>query len=236
MTTLFALSLDPKALLESGSYLLLFTIIFAESGMLVGFFLPGDSLLFTAGAIAGGALSKQVDIDLNIFLVCLGCCAAAIIGDQVGFMIGSRAGRSLLERDRGFILKKETLDKAVARTEEFFEHYGAKAIILARFVPVVRTFVPPVAGVSKMHYGTFVRFNVIGGAIWGIGIPLLGYYFGKIPFIQEHYEISLLAIVGISFLPIIWEGYKHWSAAKARKATQSSGEPVQETDTSAGRR
>jgi membrane-associated protein len=204
--------LDPKELLKGGGYVLLFFIVFAESGLLVGFFLPGDSLLFTAGVLAtGGALSQKLGVDFNIFVVMLGCFAMAVVGDQVGYLIGSKAGPRLFNRPDSRLFKQEHVDKA----EEFFERYGSKAIILARFVPVIRTFVPTVAGVSRMDYGRFLRFNLIGGAIWGAGIPALGYFFGQIDFVEKNLELTLIAVVGISVLPIAFE---IWKARKERRA------------------
>lgn len=212
MLSILALEfLDPEKLLRSGSYLLLFAIIFAESGLLVGFFLPGDSLLFTAGAIAGGALvAKYPDFHLNIIVVCLGCFVAAVAGDQVGYLIGSKAGPKIFDRPDSRLFKREYVDKA----EAFFETYGAKAIVLARFVPVVRTFVPTVAGVSRMNYERFLRFNMLGGLLWGALIPLLGYLFGQVKVVQENFELAILGIVGVSFLPIIIEVFRHWRARR----------------------
>ena len=204
--------LDPQELLRSGGYLLLFFIVFAESGLLVGFFLPGDSLLFTAGVLAtGGALSQRLGIEFNIVVLCAGCFAAAVVGDQFGYLIGNKAGPKLFNRPDSRLFKREYVDKA----EMFFEDYGAKAIILARFVPIVRTFVPTVAGVSRMHYQRFLRFNIIGGLLWGVGICLLGYFFGQIDFVEENLEITILGVVLISSLPIAFEIMKSRKAAKA---------------------
>lgn len=225
MTSLIALfGLDPEHILESGGYILLFAIIFAESGLLIGFFLPGDSLLFIAGAFCSGALGEN--FHPNIFVVAIGCGIAAIAGDQVGYLIGAKAGRKILQRPGGFILKQETLDNAVARTEVFFEHYGAKAVIAARFVPVVRTFVPTIAGISHMNYSRFLRFNVIGGVIWGVGIPILGYFVGQIDVVKNNIEIALPLIVGISFIPVIVEVVRHRSKAKKAAAVTAADEPA----------
>lgn len=202
---LAALGLDPVDILEKGSYVLLFAIIFAESGLLIGFFLPGDSLLFTAGAIAAGAFeSKLPDFHLNIVIVCTGCFIAAVAGDQVGYFIGMKAGPRLFNRPDSRFFKQEYVEKG----SEFFARYGPRAIVLARFVPIVRTFVPTIAGVSKMHYSTFVRYNVVGGTVWGIGVALLGYGFGNITFVKENFEIAILGVVGLSVLPIVYEVLK----------------------------
>ncbi len=205
--------LDPVAILEKGSYLLLFAIIFAESGLLIGFFLPGDSLIFTAGAIAGGAFtSKLPDFDLNIWIVSIGCFIAAVVGDQVGYLIGNKAGPRLFNRPDSKLFKQEYVEKG----SEFFARYGARAIVLARFVPIVRTFVPTIAGVSNMHYSTFLRYNVIGGLLWGFGVAWLGYLFGNIPIVQDNFEIAILGIVGLSLLPVAYEVLKHRRESRAR--------------------
>ncbi|MBK6671394.1 MAG: VTT domain-containing protein [Actinobacteria bacterium] len=201
--------LDPKQLLSNGGYALLFLIIFAESGLLVGFFLPGDSLLFTAGAIAAGAFAPHLDVDFNVVVLCVGCFLAAVIGDQVGYLIGAKAGRRLFNRPDSRLFKKEYVDKA----EGFFARYGAKAIVLARFVPVVRTFVPTVAGVSRMNYPLFLRFNLIGGLIWGVGVTLLGYLFGNISYVKENFEIAILGVVVLSLAPILFEVLSHRRSA-----------------------
>ena len=191
MASLLAVGfLDVPELLSKGGVLLLFAIIFAESGLLVGFFLPGDSLLFTAGAVAGGAftgasgaLEPLREVHFNIWVICIGCAAMAVLGDQVGYMIK-------------------------AAYEMFFSENGPKALVPARFVPVVRTFVPTVAGVSKMDYSTFLRWNVIGGVLWGGFIPMLGYFFGSIPWVRDNFEVAVLGIVFISFLPMLFE-FRH---------------------------
>ena len=157
-------SLDPENLLKSFGALGLFLIIFAESGLLIGFFLPGDSLLFTAGL-----LSSQDKLPALPILLA-GCFAAAVVGDQVGYLFGRRVGPSLFNRPDSRIFKQEYVEKA----QNYFEEHGSKTIVLARFVPVVRTFAPIVAGVGRMHYRTFVFYNVIGGFLWAVGITALG--------------------------------------------------------------
>ena len=152
--------LDPETLLSKGGLALLFLIIFAESGLLVGFFLPGDSLLFTAGAVAAGAFAKTLpDLDFNIWVLMIGCFLAAVLGDQTGYLIGKKAGPRLFNREDSRFFKRSYVDKGT----EFFEKHGGRAIILARFVPIVRTFVPTIAGVSEMRYRDFLRYNVVGG-------------------------------------------------------------------------
>ena len=151
--------LDPQHLIETVGLIGIFAIIFAESGLLIGFFLPGDSLLFTAGFLASAPSSVDESLHLNLPVLIVGCVVAAVAGDQVGYVIGQKAGPKLFSRPDSRFFKQEH----VAKAEGFFDKYGAKTIVLARFVPVVRTFAPVVAGVSKMHYRTFVTFNVIGG-------------------------------------------------------------------------
>lgn len=206
--------LDPKELISKGSYLLLFGVIFAESGLLIGFFLPGDSLLFTAGAIAAGVFKGVVDANLNIFVVCIGCAIAAVAGDQVGYLIGRKAGPRIFDRKDSRLFRREYVDKA----EEFFEKYGARAIVLARFVPIVRTFVPTVAGVSRMDYQRFVKWNVVGGLAWGGFIPVLSYWFGQIKVVQEHFEIAVIGIVLISLLPMIYEVISHRRRSRSEQS------------------
>lgn len=198
--------LDPETLLSKGGLILLFAIVFAESGLLVGFFLPGDSLLFTAGAVAAGVFEDTLpDLEFNIWVVMIGCFIAAVTGDQVGYMIGRKAGPRLFRREDSKLFKQEYVEKGT----EFFVKHGGRAIILARFVPIVRTFVPTIAGVSHMEYSRFVRFNVIGGLVWGVGVTLLGYLFGQIPLVKNNLEVALALLVLISVLPIVVEIVKH---------------------------
>ena len=207
--------LQPEKLLSSGGYVLLFAIVFAESGLLVGFFLPGDSLLFTAGAVAAGAFDQVGglrNLDFNIAVLSVGCAIAAVAGDQAGYVIGRRAGPRLFNRPDSRFFKQEFVEKG----ERFFEGYGPKAIILARFVPVVRTFVPTIAGASKMDYPTFLRFNLIGGVVWGGGVTLLGYGFGNIDVVKENFELAIFGVIAISLLPIVVEVLKHRRQRAAR--------------------
>lgn len=192
--------LDPKQLIISGGYVLLFGIIFAESGLLIGFFLPGDSLLFIAGMASAGAFAhdRTNPIHFNIWVVLLGVFIAAVAGDQVGYAFGHKAGPALFRRPDSRFFKQEHLEKA----QEFFEHHGPRAIVLARFVPIVRTFCPIVAGAGQMEYRTFVRFNVVGGFLWGIGVTLLGYFLGNVVIIRDNIEIALLLVVAVSLVPV----------------------------------
>ena len=168
-------------------------IIFAESGLLIGFFLPGDSLLFTAGFLV-----SQDIIKFNIHLFVLILFIAAVLGDNVGYAFGRRAGRRLFNRKESIVFRQENLRHA----EAFYEKHGAKTIIIARFVPVVRTFAPIVAGMSKMHYRTFVTFNIIGGLIWAVGVTYLGYFAGDIiTRLGINIEYVIFGIIFISIAP-----------------------------------
>ncbi|MFF4548055.1 DedA family protein [Streptomyces sp. NPDC001435] len=188
--------LDPNYLLETYSIWGLLLIVFAESGLLIGFFLPGDSLLFTCGLLI---TSHQLDFPLWAAIALI--CAAAVLGDQAGYMFGKKVGPSLFNRPDSRLFKQENVTKA----HEFFEKYGPKSLILARFVPVVRTFTPIIAGVSGMKYRSFLVFNVIGGVLWGAGVTLLGSWLGNIDFVNKNIEAILILIVLISVIPIAIE-------------------------------
>ena len=190
----FLLNIDLSILIQTIGYLGIFLIIFAESGLFFGFFLPGDTLLFTAGLLAS---QGYFDIVSLVLLVTLG----AIGGDQIGYLFGKKIGPKIFTRDDSFFFKK----KYIADAENFYAKHGKKAIVLARFIPVVRTFIPILAGVGKMHYATFVSYNIIGALIWATGITLLGYFLGQqIPNIDNYLIPILLLIVLVSFLPTIF--------------------------------
>lgn len=190
----FLLNIDLSMLIQTIGYLGIFFIIFAESGLFFGFFLPGDTLLFTAGLLAS---QGYFDITLLVLSVTL----AAVLGDQVGYLFGTKIGPKIFTRDDSFFFKK----RYIADTENFYKKHGKKAIVLARFIPVVRTFIPILAGVGKMHYATFVSYNIIGALIWATGITLLGYFLGQqIPNIDNYLIPILLLIVFISMLPTIF--------------------------------
>ena len=191
---------------RKGGLVVLGIIVFAESGLLVGFFLPGDSLLFFAGFLSSSAGGNVLP---PLPLVAAVCAGAAIIGDQVGYLIGSKFGRALFERPRGRFFNPAN----VAKAEQFFEKHGSKTIVLARFVPIVRTFVPTVAGVSKMHYRTFVTYNIVGGVLWGAGVTTLGFFLGEIDAVKNNIEIAAIVIVALSVLPIAIELWRHRRAA-----------------------
>ncbi len=179
---------DVNQLIQSGGVLIIALVVFAESGLLVGFFLPGDSLLFAAGLYA-----SQGNFSLPVLI--LSVVVAAVIGDNVGYNIGLRAGKKIFTKKDGIIFKKEYIQKA----EKFYELHGGKTIILARFTPIVRTFAPVVAGASNMDRRRFMMFNIIGGVSWGAGIPILGYYIGhKIPHLDKYVEMVVVAMVILS--------------------------------------
>ncbi len=190
---LACVQLDPIAMIEAGSYLGLAIVIFAESGLLFGIFLPGDSLLFAAGLLASSGI---LDLGLLMMIVV----AAAILGDSVGYWFGSEMGERLFDRKDSRFFKQEYL----RRTERFYQKYGGRAIVLARFVPIVRTIAPILAGASSMTYRRFLSFNIIGAFLWGVGMTLLGFTLGRIIPSSEKYILPLsLVIVFISFLPIL---------------------------------
>ncbi|MEU0435171.1 VTT domain-containing protein [Streptomyces sp. NPDC006290] len=197
--------LDPNTLLDNFGIWGLLLVVFAESGLLIGFFLPGDSLLFTCGLlIATGAM--DFPLWAAIPLICL----AAVLGDQAGYLFGKKVGPSLFTRPNSRLFKQENVVKA----NEFFEKYGPKSLVLARFVPVVRTFTPIIAGVSGMKYRPFLTFNVIGGVMWGAGVTLLGSWLGKIEFVNKNIELILILIVLVSVVPIMIEFLRARSQAK----------------------
>jgi membrane-associated protein len=186
--------LNPEWLVSTFGLIGILPMVFAESGLLIGFFLPGDSLLFTTGLlIAGGKYLHS-----PLWLVCLLIAVAAIAGDQAGYAFGKRVGPTLFRRPDSRLFKQQNLTKA----RGFFQKYGARSIVLARFVPIVRTFTPIVAGASRMHYRTFLTFNLIGGTLWGCGVTILGYFLGQIGFVKSNIELILIGIVVVSVIPI----------------------------------
>ncbi|MGP4090606.1 DedA family protein [Streptomyces sp. KR55] len=210
--------LDPNYLLDNFGIWGLLLIVFAESGLLIGFFLPGDSLLFTAGLLI---TSNQLDFPLWAAIVLI--CIAAILGDQAGYMFGKKVGPSLFTRPDSRLFKQENVTKA----HEFFEKYGPKSLVLARFVPIVRTFTPIIAGVSGMRYRSFLIFNVVGGILWGAGVTLLGAWLGNIDFVKNNIEAILILIVFVSVLPIIIEFWRARSKNK-KNPPQQPQPPVQQ--------
>jgi membrane-associated protein len=197
---------DLIELIKTAGYIGLFGIIFAESGLLIGFFLPGDSLLFTAGFLASQGF-------LNIYILIGLTFIGAVLGDSVGYWFGKKTGNKIFTKEDSLLFKKDNIHKS----EEFFKKHGAKAIVLARFVPIVRTFTPILAGVGTMHYKTFLKFNVVGGSLWTIGVSLLGYFLGNlIPNIDKYLLPIILLIIIISILPNVIH------IVKSRKNKKSS--------------
>ncbi|MDT7572652.1 MAG: rane-associated protein [Actinomycetota bacterium] len=189
--------LDGQHLVETFGLIGLLVIIFAETGLLVGFFFPGDSLLFAAGYAATGQLTDA--LHPNIALVCLLVTVVAIAGAQTGFHIGRAAGPALFQREDSRLFKRSYVTKA----EDVVERYGVgKAIVLARFIPIVRTFLNPLMGAGQLPARTFLLWNVIGGALWGTGVTLLGYYLGTVDVIGKNLEVFALLVILISFIPI----------------------------------
>ncbi len=182
-----------EQLLENGGLFVLAAIVFAESGLLIGFFLPGDSLLFIAGFLASEAGKNVLP---PIPLVIIVTVVAAIVGDQVGYWFGKKVGPALFDRPKSKLFNPSH----VVRAHTFLEKYGNRTIVLARFVPIVRTFAPVVAGIGGMEYKTFVKYNVLGGIAWGAGLPLLGFLLGRVDVVKDHIEIAILAVVFISLL------------------------------------
>ncbi len=188
--------LDLKTLIQSIGYLGIFAIIFAESGLLIGFFLPGDTLLFTAGFLASQDL-------LSLPLLLGGCFIAAILGDSVGYAFGNKIGIKLFQKEDSKIFHKTNLVK----TQAFYEKHGVKTIVLARFIPIIRTFAPIVAGIASMDYPRFLRYNILGAVLWAIGVTLMGYFLGTlIPDVDKYLLPIIFLILVISVAPAIM----HW--------------------------
>jgi len=189
------LHLDPVAMVQAGGYLGISLVIFAESGILLGIFFPGDSLLFAAGLLSAGGFFSFIPLVLLVVV-------SAILGDSAGYWFGKKVGDNLFTRPDSRFFKQEY----VARTQKFFEQYGGRAIILARFVPIVRTIAPILAGVGTMTYRRFLSYNVIGGSVWGAGMVSLGYFLGSLIPSSEKYILPIsLGIIILSFLPVILE-------------------------------
>ena len=197
-----------KNLIMWGGYIGLFIIVYSETGLLLGFFLPGDSLLVTAGLLAATPVSAATpDIHyLNIIYLNLLLIPASVLGDNTGYLIGYKAGPKLFTKEQSLLFRKDYLIK----THEFYEKYGGIAIVLAKFMPIVRAFVATVAGIGRMSYGKFFRFNIIAAVSWIPSMTLLGYFLGRsIPDIDKHIEKVIAIIIFLSFLPIIYKFIKH---------------------------
>jgi membrane-associated protein len=198
--------LDPEFLIETFGMIGVLVIVFIESGLLVGFMLPGDSLLFTAGLLSAN------DVLPDIWVLLLTIPLAAIAGDQVGYVIGRKGGPAVFKRPNSRFFRQEYVEKA----EHFFAEHGPRTIIIARFVPIVRTLAPVMAGVARMPYRTFVTYNIIGGVAWGVGITLLGYFLGQIEFVKANIEFIIILIVALSLIPVALE------LLRARRGRQSA--------------
>lgn len=222
--------LDPEYLIQTFGLIGILCIVFAESGLFFGFFLPGDSLLFTTGLL----VATDQYLHYPLWLVCVLVVIAAVLGDQVGYMFGRKVGPALFKRPDSRFFKQENLEKA----HDFFEKHGPKSLVLARFVPIVRTFTPIVAGVSGMSYRSFVVFNVIGGVVWGAGVTLLGAALGQVQFVHDHIEMILVGIVVLSVLPIVFEYLRarrqSRAAAPVAEAVDAAAEVVADAVADAG--
>lgn len=203
--------LDPDTLVATFGLLGLLAAVFIETGLLFGFFLPGDSLLFTAGVLVA-----QSNPFVPLWVILVTVPVAAILGDQCGYLIGRAAGPAIFDRPGATRLGPAQLERA----QGFFDKYGPRTVVLARFVPVVRTIAPVMAGASGMKYRTFTVYNIIGGLAWGVGVPVLGYLLGGIPFVRNHIEIILIAVVVLSVLPLAI------NYGRARLHSRRTDEPV----------
>ena len=206
--------IQPDYILEkfgAWAFVAVLVIIFIECGLFV-FFLPGDSLLFVTGLfIANAAAGLKPGIDIPLWLACVLLSIAAVAGNACGYWIGYRAGPSLFHRPESKLLKPEYIDK----THEFFEKHGVRAIVLARFVPVVRTFITAMAGVGRMEFRTFITYSAIGGVIWATGLTILGYFLGQNAFVQKNIELIAILIIAISLIPALVE----WLRARREQRT-----------------
>jgi membrane-associated protein len=205
--------LDPQNLDRFGTaaFWIAMAIIFAECGLLIGFFLPGDSLLFMVGLFVASGV-----IGIPIGVACLLLTLAAVTGNLTGYWIGYRAGPPLFNRPDSRLFRREYVEK----THAFFDKYGARAIVLARFVPIVRTFITAMAGVGRMELRTYALFSTIGGVLWATGVTLMGYFLGTIPLVKDHIELILIGIVGLSIIPIMIEAVRHRREARTAGALE----------------
>ncbi len=192
-------------------YALLFAIVFSETGLLIGFFLPGDSLLFTVGVVAGAGGLDIVAINIALMI-------AAIAGDAVGYLLGRHTGMRIFERPNSRFFKREHL----IRTHEFYEKHGGKTIIYARFIPIVRTFAPFVAGVAGMSYPRFLSFNIFGGIGWVFSLTMMGYWLGNVPLVRAHFEKVIVGIIFVSLLPLVFEAAKSLISRPVKTGTSNA--------------
>lgn len=207
----FALVLHADALIKWGGYPALMLIVFAETGLLIGFFLPGDSLLVTAGVFVQANLMNPLGVDpfVNLLVMNVALMSMAILGDAIGFSIGYKAGPMIFNRKQSFFFRRDHL----VATQAFYEKHGGKTIILARFMPFARTFAPVVAGVGRMTYRRFAMFNILGGVAWVFSMTFLGYFLGKI-FDAKQIEKVVYLIIFISVAPVAFGALRQWMAKK----------------------
>lgn len=207
----FALVLHADALIKWGGYPALMLIVFAETGLLIGFFLPGDSLLVTAGVFVQANLMNPLGVDpfINLLVMNVALMSMAILGDAIGFSIGYKAGPMIFNRKQSFFFRRDHL----VATQAFYEKHGGKTIILARFMPFARTFAPVVAGVGRMTYRRFAMFNILGGVAWVFSMTFLGYFLGKI-FDAKQIEKVVYLIIFISVAPVAFGALRQWMAKK----------------------
>ncbi|HXW55334.1 MAG TPA: VTT domain-containing protein [Candidatus Cybelea sp.] len=204
-----------RGLIEWGGTLLVCAIVFVETGLFTGFFLPGDSLLVTAGVFAGAGQLKLATLLIFVTL-------CAIAGDQLGYFLGWKAGGTLYRREDSRLFKKRHLERA----HEFYEHYGGKTVILARFVPILRTFCPPVAGAARMRYRVYLAYDIVGGFVWVWGMTLLGYTLGRtVPNIDKRIHYVIAAVIVASFLPALYHASKQRKGNSTQAAARADARP-----------
>ncbi|MBN2306286.1 MAG: VTT domain-containing protein [Anaerolineae bacterium] len=218
---------DLKEFIATIGYIGVFAIVFAESGLLIGFFLPGDSLLFTAGVIAGSSkLQDTLGVELSYPILAIGCFIAAVSGDSVGYWFGKRVGRRLFQRKDSLFFKKKYLIQA----EEMYHKHGGKIIVIARFIPIVRTFAPIVAGIGTMHYRRFISYNVFGGLLWAVGVVSMGYFLGDA---ADGYLLPIVAaIIIISVLPPVIHVLHDYLKERNAKAAEVTAIPDPDVEAS----
>lgn len=200
------------------TYIIFFLIVFAETGLVITPFLPGDSLLFVIGTLAGSGF-------INIFIAYITLLTAAILGDTINYWIGYKMGERVFSKENSRLFNKVYLEK----TREFYAKHGGKTIILARFIPIIRTFAPFVAGVGKMHYGTFISYNVIGGFAWVTILTFAGYFFGGLEIVKNNFEYAVFGIIFISLIPLGIEFLKHKLASKKTKSEVATYKEIRQT-------
>lgn len=205
--------LDPEQLLRAGGWIALVlacAFVFLETGVVVLSFLPGDSLLFTVGLFSATGF-----IDIPLWITCTLLFICAFAGDQMGFMLGRKLGPAIFNRPKSRLFNPEN----VQRTHDFFEKHGPKAIIIARFLPVIRGFVPPAAGIGTMRYRSFITYNAVGALLWAVGVTLLGYFLGQIPFVRQYSEIFIIVLVLIPGIPILIEAIRAFRSWRHKRRT-----------------